>query len=170
MGPLEQLKVELCGALRGLDKSQTQLRSGGRPESWTIQQICEHLRLTYAKTQEAMGVRLAKGVPTSTRVTLKGRFWQTIITRGRYFPPNRKAPKIVWPGTCEPLEGEAMFTVVAAELDSMARAIDEVELRLGCGRTVNHAVLGPMSMAQWRRFHLVHGRHHVRQILRIRNG
>jgi hypothetical protein len=35
-------------------------------------------------------------------------------------------------------------------------------------RSVRHMLLGPMSLAQWRRFHLVHGRHHIRQIAAIR--
>jgi hypothetical protein len=29
-------------------------------------------------------------------------------------------------------------------------------------------VLGPLSMQQWRKFHLIHGRHHLKQIARIR--
>ncbi len=35
-------------------------------------------------------------------------------------------------------------------------------------RSVRHMILGPLSLAQWRRFHLVHGRHHIRQIAAIR--
>ena len=169
MNPLIQLKHELRIALHGLDISQMQLRTPGRPDSWTIQQICEHLRLTYVKTHEAMGVRIAKGVATKTRVTPTGRAVQALITRLGYFPRKRAAPAIVRPGTLEPLCGEVVFAAMAADLDAMSAAIDEVEQLLGRGRIANHAVMGPMSMAQWRRFHLVHGRHHMRQILLIRS-
>jgi hypothetical protein len=31
-------------------------------------------------------------------------------------------------------------------------------------------ILGPLTGAQWRKFHLVHGRHHVKQVLHLRAG
>jgi hypothetical protein len=31
-------------------------------------------------------------------------------------------------------------------------------------------VLGPLTGAQWRKFHLVHGLHHQKQLLRLRAG
>lgn len=38
------------------------------------------------------------------------------------------------------------------------------------GRTklLDHPVLGPLSVSQWRKFHLVHGLHHVKQLHRLR--
>jgi hypothetical protein len=35
-------------------------------------------------------------------------------------------------------------------------------------RLLDHPVLGPLTARQWRKFHWVHGRHHVKQILRLR--
>jgi hypothetical protein len=32
----------------------------------------------------------------------------------------------------------------------------------------SHIILGPLSASQWTRFHLVHGRHHIKQIRLIR--
>jgi hypothetical protein len=29
---------------------------------------------------------------------------------------------------------------------------------------MDHPFLGPLTASQWRKFHLVHGRHHARQI------
>jgi hypothetical protein len=37
-------------------------------------------------------------------------------------------------------------------------------------RLVDHPVLGPLTARQWRKFHWVHGRHHVAQILERRQG
>jgi hypothetical protein len=33
---------------------------------------------------------------------------------------------------------------------------------------LDHLILGPLTAAQWRKFHWIHGRHHVKQILRLR--
>jgi hypothetical protein len=29
-------------------------------------------------------------------------------------------------------------------------------------------ILGPLTIRQWRKFHLIHGRHHIKQIRAIR--
>jgi hypothetical protein len=34
---------------------------------------------------------------------------------------------------------------------------------------LDHPILGPFSIAQWRKFHLVHGLHHVKQIQRLKD-
>jgi hypothetical protein len=35
-------------------------------------------------------------------------------------------------------------------------------------KVLDHPILGPFSIAQWRKFHLVHGRHHVKQLQYLR--
>jgi hypothetical protein len=50
----------------------------------------------------------------------------------------------------------------------MDEMITKCEARLGRGQLLDHLILGPLTGAQWRKFHLVHGRHHVKQILRLR--
>ena len=37
-------------------------------------------------------------------------------------------------------------------------------------KLVNHPFLGPLTSDEWRRFHCVHGRHHLRQIRRACDG
>jgi len=37
-------------------------------------------------------------------------------------------------------------------------------------KLLDHPILGPLTGAEWRKFHLVHGRHHVKQIRRLRQG
>jgi hypothetical protein len=44
-------------------------------------------------------------------------------------------------------------------------ALDEAELRFGPSvPLMDHPVLGPLTIDQWRTFHWVHTRHHARQI------
>ena len=35
---------------------------------------------------------------------------------------------------------------------------------------LDHPILGPLSASQWRKLHLVHGQHHLKQLLRLREG
>jgi hypothetical protein len=53
----------------------------------------------------------------------------------------------------------------------MDKAIAECESRYGkATRLLDHPVLGPLTAHQWRRFHVVHGKHHVKQIENLRNS
>jgi hypothetical protein len=166
---LEKLKDELSASVRGLDSSQTQLRPKERPEAWTIQQIVEHLLLTYASTHSVLEERLAKGVPTKKPVTPKQWLMQCAVTRMGYFPRGKQAPEVVRPSASAPArDGEELAVAIRAESD----VLDSLAVRcagvLGNGRSVTHFILGPMSGAQWMKFHLVHARHHVKQIVGIR--
>jgi hypothetical protein len=51
----------------------------------------------------------------------------------------------------------------------MDRILTECEAKFGKhAKVLDHPILGPFSIAQWRKFHLVHGLHHVKQIRRLR--
>ena len=165
---LGRLLGELGAVLRDLDSQQTQERTSGRPSAWTVQQIVEHLRLTYAATDRAMRERIAKGSPTKTNPSPAQWMGQMAVTRFGYFPKGRMAPSGVTPTQMmEPLSGEDLRSLVARDLEHMDAVLAEAELMLGRGRSVSHIILGPMSIDQWRRFHLEHGRHHVKQITAI---
>jgi hypothetical protein len=45
---LHRLQREIAFCLDGLDADQTQLQPPARPHKWTIQQIMEHLLLSYS--------------------------------------------------------------------------------------------------------------------------
>ena len=168
---LERLHRAIAYSLRGLDAEGTQLRPVGRPGRWSIQQVVEHLLLTYSATEMAMDARLEKGIPTRGKPSPLQHFVQFTLVRLGYFPRGRKAPEVVTPTETEtPLSGEELARAADEHLERLDGLFAEGEKSLGTGRSVRHMVLGPMSMAQWRRFHLIHGEHHVRQILAIRKA
>ena len=50
-------------------------------------------------------------------------------------------------------------------LVAMDSVLVDAEKRFGrTARILNHPVLGPLTAQQWRRFHQVHGRHHLKQV------
>ena len=51
MTDLGELQHAIAYSLRGLDAAQTQLRPVKRKDRWSIQQIVEHLLLTYSSTE-----------------------------------------------------------------------------------------------------------------------
>jgi hypothetical protein len=167
---LQQLNRDISTSLHGLDATQTQLRPT-TAEKWSIQQIVDHLCLTYAATVIAINGRLAKGTPTRAQPSLRQRVGQYFLINLGYFPPGREAPAMVMPPIPEcALCGEDLSAKAAAGLTTVDKLLDDAEAAFGHDRCITHMILGPMSIHQWRRFHLIHGRHHVKQILAIRKA
>jgi len=60
---------------------------------------------------------------------------------------------------------EDVLPVIFAEIEQMDSGLKECERRFGIKtKLMDHPFLGPLTANQWRKFHWVHGRHHVRQI------
>ncbi len=165
---LERLERELTPALEGLDAAQTQLRPTAYPDKWSIQQIVDHLLLTYGVTQRALETRIAKGRPTEARASINHRVRQLVLITAGIFPEGRPAPPAVVPSSAEPLTGDTLIQAVHQNLTGVDRLSNQAEAIFGSRRAVSHQILGPLSVHQWRRFHLIHARHHLKQILAIR--
>lgn len=166
---LQKLDTEVTRALRGLDARNTQATPFAHPEKWSIQQIVEHLLKTYRGSIPAIHARVDKRSATRAKPTLRQRAGQFFMITLARFPNGRVAPAAVSPALPATVQtGDELAFKVSAEL----RKLDEVTARgehlFGDRRAVSHIVLGPLSMAQWRRFHLIHGLHHVKQIRAIR--
>jgi DinB superfamily len=166
---LARLEAELTSALAGLDAQHTQATPASNPEKWSIQEIVEHLALTWRSTIPAIQSRIEKRSPTRAKPTFQQRLGQFgIITLSR-FPPGRAAPSAVSPSLPASLRsGEELSARIKADLQQLDEITAQAEAIFGNSRAASHLVLGPLSMQQWRRFHLVHGLHHVKQITAIR--
>jgi DinB superfamily len=166
---LQQLQNEIASSLNGLDAAQTQLAPSTPPEKWNIQQILQHLCLTYAFTETAFNARLAKGTPTGVRPALQQHIAQYFVTTLGIFPGGREAPeRVTPPRIASPVCGSDLAQYSAEHLVRIDKLFNEAEALFGRSRCSSHMILGPLSVHQWRRFHLVHGRHHIRQIRAIR--
>ena len=166
---LATLSDEAAAALGGLSASQTQATPAAYPEKWSIQQIVEHLLLTYRATVPAIQARLDKGSATRAVPTLGQRLGQFMIVSMGRFPEGRPAPAAVAPSRPQTLRsGDELARRMRSELNEVEAVTARAEELFGSRRAASHMILGPLSMEQWRGFHLVHGRHHLKQIRAIR--
>jgi DinB superfamily len=165
---LARLEQELIPALEGLNATQTQLSPTSHPEKWSIQHIVDHLLLTYALTGRSLEDRIAKGRPTQAPILLKHRARQFVVMTLGAFPGRRTAPALVDPSPAKPATGRALIRAVHHELTSLDQRANQAESLFKDLPTASHHVLGPLSIPQWRKFHLVHTRRHIKQILAIR--
>ncbi len=162
--PLDRLQKELESALLGATaESLTQTPEG----KWSIAQILEHLFLTYRNTAKGLSKCLEKGSPLATRATAIQRAATLLVLNMGYFPSGRKAPERTLP---RGMVAEEVQRAIFAEIRAMAAQLDECEGKFGAHtRILDHPVIGPLTVGQWRKFHWIHGRHHAKQI-RVRLG
>src|SRR5262249_49993563 len=130
-----------------------------------------HLLMTYASTGASFETRLAKGTPTLSRPTPGHRVTQFFVITLGVMPGRRKSPPEVTPAaSVSPLSGDEIIATAHDALQHLDVTFNQAEQAFGTARCLSHFVLGPLSAEQWRRFHLCHGSHHVRQIAAIRRA
>lgn len=162
---LQKLQDALAAATRGLTPEELIQHPPGK---WSVAEVLEHLYLTYAGTTKGFARCLEAGTPLASAPTLKQQFIVAAVTGAGYFPTGRKAPKQTEPsGT----PAEKVVAEIGPQISAMDGAIARCEARYGKRtRLLDHPVLGPLTAQQWRKFHWVHGRHHVKQIQRLRTS
>jgi hypothetical protein len=166
---LQRLERALTGVLAGLTAAQTQSTPTAHPQKWSIQQIADHLLRTYRSTVPALQVRIEKCSPTRAKPSPRQRVFQFLLLTLGHFPAGWQAPAAVAPSLPATVEtGDELTAKIGRELAEIDRLTRLGERVFGKRRAATHMILGPLSMRQWRRFHLVHGLHHVRQIEAIR--
>jgi Protein of unknown function (DUF1569) len=160
---LATLQQELQSVAAGMSDVQMQWHPEGK---WCAAEILEHLYLSYTGTVKGFERLLEAGRPLATKPTLKNRLQSIFVLTFNYLPEGRQAPKHTVPRGLPPQQVKAQTSEAIAAMDAI---ITQCESRLGGGKLLDHPILGPFSADQWRKFHLLHGRHHARQIQRLRD-
>jgi hypothetical protein len=156
---LERLRQELEEAMASSTVGSVAQTSPGK---WTPDEIVEHLFLTYNHTSRGLAKCKEKGSPMARSATLRDRIATLLVVKLGYLPKGRKSPDRAMPQGMSP---EDVRNGLAAELQKMDLELNDCERRFGQRtKIMDHPALGPMTADEWRKFHLVHGRHHLRQI------
>ncbi len=62
------------------------------------------------------------------------------------------------------MDGQQLGDLMRQEIDAMDALFDRCRRKFGLERVAVHPFLGPLRVDQWRRFHVVHGLHHLVQL------
>ncbi|HET7891854.1 MAG TPA: DUF1569 domain-containing protein [Candidatus Sulfotelmatobacter sp.] len=161
---LHKLQKEIEEAIAGLSGSQL---SRHPPGKWSWSEILEHLYLTYTGTTKGFERAAEAGEPPAAKQTWVQRGRTLVVLGFGYLPSGRESPAVALPRGLPPEQVRAGFAVKILEMDE---SIARCEQKFGTRRKLlDHPVLGPLTGAEWRKFHLVHGLHHVKQIRRLRD-
>jgi hypothetical protein len=157
---LDRLRREIEDTTQGLSAADWSRAPQGR---WNGAQILEHLGRSYGGTAKMLELSLGSGgAPQVRAAKISERMMKTLIVGLGIFPSGGKAPAFVTP------QGEAGPDALKRALSGLERikiAIAAAEERWGSREPVAmHFLLGPMNPGQWRKFHYLHGHHHLRQM------
>jgi len=156
---LERLQQAIASATRGMTTEELTCHPEGK---WCAAEVLEHLYLTYTGTVKAFERCLKAGKPLAGTPTFKQRVAIALVTKLGYFPGGRKSPDPVLP---RGMPAEKVLADIGPRIAVMDQLIAQCEQRYGSRiKILDHPILGPLTARQWRRFHWVHGRHHVKQI------
>ena len=111
---------------------------------------------------------MTSGKPLATKASMAHRALTFMMVGLGHMPAGRKAPAVAQPRGLPP---EQVRDEIGAKLMAMDAIIAQCEARFGRHvKLLDHPILGPLNAAQWRKVHLVHGRHHQKQLLRLRES
>jgi len=162
---LEELRDSLQSAVEGMTVEQL---SWHPPGKWSAAQILEHLYLSYAGTIRGFEKVLETGSSLATPPSLRHRVRTLVVIGLGYMPEGRRAPDVAKP---KGIAVESVRSDIGAKMKVMDCVIAQCEARFGSRvRLLDHPIMGPLTAPQWRKLHIVHGWHHRKQILRLREG
>jgi Protein of unknown function (DUF1569) len=160
---LQRLQHELTSCITGLSAEQLAWHD---PEKWSVAEILEHLYLTYTGTTRGFTRVIQAGKSLATKVTLKHRLRSLVVIGFGHMPEGRKSPSVALP---RGISADKVIHDIAPKLAEMDELMTRCAASFGPrAKLLDHPILGPFSVNQWCKFHLVHGMLHVKQIHRLR--
>jgi len=156
--PLKKLQQALASEIASLPRDPSIRQREGK---WSAAEVLEHLYLTYTGTIKGFERLMLAGTPAITPATMKQRVATIVVVRLGYMPSGREAPKMARP---RGLPNERVVAEITGKIAEMDALLSACESKLGHGQLLDHPALGPLTARQWKKFHLVHGLHHLKQI------
>ncbi len=167
---LERVVCQIAEEIQGLDAEAAQLHPKGLAYKWSAQQVVEHLVLSYRMTGTALKTRLQKGhAPRKQQRTRLQWLLQMMILSFGALPRGVPALDETKPvaGKFASMNGRQLVDCLREELEQMDNLLDQCRHAFGMERVAIHPWLGSLRVDQWRRFHAIHGMHHVTQLRSI---
>jgi hypothetical protein len=166
---LQQVFDSWSAELTGKPSDWCQMHPRQDDRLWSAQELIEHLVLTFRSTSRVLSKRLERGHPTRERSTAVQWALQIVVLSFGHMPRGAPAPSFARPDQLhwQPMSGAQLIEVLRQEIDQMDDLLDHCRQRFGLQRVASHFVLGPLRPDQWRRFHVVHLRHHQGQLRRL---
>ena len=162
---LAKLEDVLSREIAGMSPAELSWHPAGK---WCAAEVLEHLYLTYTGTIKGFERVAEAGRSLATIPTPTQRLRVLVVVGLGYLPTGLKSPPVAQP---RGLPQAQVLSGILPAIGRMDQAIARCEKAMGANeKLLNHPLLGPLTARQWRKLHLVHGLHHLKQIQRLRSA
>ena len=132
------------------------------PGKWSCAEILEHLMLSFDGTTKGLTNAMRSGRPLGSKPTLPDRIKAFVVTKLGILPEGRKSPQTAMPSGGLDMHAMRRFYDALVAMDA---TLTDAERRFGRNvKLLDHPVLGPLTAKEWRQFHRVHSKLHLRQM------
>ncbi len=155
---------EIDRATNGITLAELTRHPAGK---WCAAEVLEHLGLAFSGTARSLERALEMGRPAATPKSFSQKIFTVVVVGLGHLPHGRPAPAMVIPGKIAP---EEALSWTCRNLEEMGVVLTRCAEKFGLSVKLNdHPILGAFNIEQWRKFHYVHTRHHMRQIRKLRS-
>lgn len=134
------------------------------PGKWTPAQIVEHLALALEGCADGFEKRRARDPMFRRPLTGVQRAGKVLVMHLGWFPPFISAPSVSAPPPhVDRAAAETHFRRGVERTEDLARLLLPARAR---DLFVKHPAMGDLTLPEWMEFHVIHARHHARQIRR----
>jgi hypothetical protein len=159
MSHLAEVSALVLDPLRDRPDAEWERGPAGK---WTPAQVVEHLALGLTLSAETFQARKNHAPMSRRRRTPAERIARFLILGLRWFPPGRQAPSRTVPG--EQITRRTAEDHFLTGIAGWGHVEQHLLPSRGHDLFVKHPRLGDLTIEEWLRFHLIHARHHARQI------
>jgi uncharacterized protein DUF1569 len=132
------------------------------PGKWAPAQIVEHLALALEWCATGFEERRARDPMLRRPPTFGQRLGKLLVMQLGWFPPLLKAPSRSTPAPhVDRASAEAHFRRGVERNEQLAKLLLPARAR---DLFVKHVRMGDLTLPEWLEFHVIHARHHARQI------
>lgn len=132
------------------------------PGKWSPAQIVEHLALALEGCADGFEKRRARDPMFRRRLTGLERAGKLFVMHFGWFPPFLTAPTMTAPAPhVDRGAAESHFRRGVERMEELARLLLPARAR---DLFVKHPGMGDLTLPEWLEFHVIHSRHHARQI------
>jgi DinB superfamily len=160
---LQRTRDAIDAATAGMPPEQLPRRPA--EGKWSVAEILEHLARAFNETLPGLKKCCERDRTIAKSATVYQRLATMLVVGLGYFPSGRPAPTMTVP---RGMQAEESMNVIRYSLSTMDELLGRCEQRFGKAKLMNHPVLGPLAAWEWRKFHWVHTRHHMKQIAALR--
>jgi hypothetical protein len=165
MHPVLKSALEpLAQLMESVTQDEAQLPPLPGQGRWCAQQIMEHLILSYELTTNVVGRQLKTGRASKHRRSILEFFLRVQTIGLGYMPEGIPAIRAVRPGEYRPQSGSEIAKRFLETAEEMDTTLVDARKKFGIEICGEHPMFGVMRVDEWRRYHAIHARHHLKQL------